>query len=316
MPIGHTTIAPWLNNRRAACLLLFDDSSPTHARHVMPELQRRSMAATYYIVPGAHWWAEFEAAWRSHPPPAGTELANHTTSHQGVRDVEHAIEELGHCNEVIHTLTPLLPRPRLISFCRPGGLPADGWQITAEQDAGLFERFPLIPRPPAAGHCAGVHLKTADEMLQLLHHAQTPAPASPGLAQPAAAPLDYFIFHGVGGDWHSLPLPEFIRFLDHLEPLGEQIWITNPIAAHKYQRQRAATPLTLADANLRRIELCLQSELDSNLYDGPLTLITEVPAAWPACRVTQGNATTTVAAHDARLTYNVGPIGQVLIEPV
>jgi len=55
------------------------------------------------------------------------------------------------------------------------------------------------------------------------------------------------------------------------------------------------------------IRLQLTTTTDPVLYDLPLTLVTQVPAKWAACKVTQGDQTAVVPVTNGFATYHAVP---------
>src|SRR5215218_1738485 len=99
--IGKARIARWKDDKKAAFLLMFDDSIPSHIKVVFPELQKRGFVGTFFVNPGRGEWQPFRDQWEKELPAAGMVYANHTMTHQGVRDLANAEEEIAQCNEVI-----------------------------------------------------------------------------------------------------------------------------------------------------------------------------------------------------------------------
>ena len=57
------------------------------------------------------------------------------------------------------------------------------------------------------------------------------------------------------------------------------------------------------------IQLELKSSADPVLYDHPLTLVVEVPAAWRECKVAQGETLLRIQAVDGFVTFDAAPNG-------
>lgn len=81
--IGHNanleySISNWLDDKRAAVVLTFDDWSPGHPAIVIPELKKRKINATFFItnVLGTPNWDIVRNAYHD-----GNEIANHTKTH-------------------------------------------------------------------------------------------------------------------------------------------------------------------------------------------------------------------------------------------
>jgi len=72
------SISNWLDDKRAAVVLTFDDWSPGHPAIVIPELNKRKINATFFItdVLGTPDWNLVKSAYAN-----GNEIANHTKTH-------------------------------------------------------------------------------------------------------------------------------------------------------------------------------------------------------------------------------------------
>ena len=286
---GPTRIAKWKHDRPAAFLLMFDDSEPTHLAHAIPELVKRDLMGTFFINPGAKWYDA--AGWAAVAANTRMELANHSMHHSGATNVAQADAELGGCQEVLQRLYPGRKVPRLIALSYPGGSP---WTISSQEKEAMLRKYHLLVRPPADGHVAAMQLKTVDQMLQRVEAALV------------AGGLDYLVFHGVGGDWHAVSLEDYRQVLDAVVAHRDQLWITDPVSAHKYAKERDQARVEVLAAEPGLLRLALAATADP-LYDEPLTLITPVPAGWTACTVTQGDRATTVAVEQGSVRYEALP---------
>ncbi|MCY3017896.1 MAG: polysaccharide deacetylase family protein [Planctomycetota bacterium] len=287
---GATRIAQWKDDKKAAFLLMFDDNMPSHVKNVIPELKKRNFTGTFYVNPGKKpFWT---AVWEKDIPAAGVVLANHTMHHTGAKDLAGLEEEIKLCSEAINKVTPNCKEPRLLSFGTPG-VNKDMWQFSKEQINALLAKYNLIDRGPFLG--AVIHYKTGKEMAAVVDKAI------------AAGSAGYIVFHGVGGEWISIPLPDFIELLDHLVATQDQVWVTDHSSAHKYATERAGAEARVVEANDKQIKLSLTSKADAQLYDLPLTLVTQVPAGWQKCQVVQGTKKTVVTATNGAVKFEALP---------
>ena len=294
---GATRIARWKDDKKAALMLMFDDSAPTHVKFVFPELKKRGMIATFYVNPGK--WAQFKNAWETEIPAAGMEYGNHTWTHKGVRDVPDAEDEIGKCTETIQHLFQGTT-PRLISYGQPG-VPKGAWNINDAQLKEILTKQHLILRPSVDGRFAFIHLKTTAAMVAIVDSALEKGTA------------ECVLFHGVGGDWLTFPLPDFREFLDKVEERRQKLWITGHISVHKYETERDGAEVAITQNTADKISLTLKSKADKQLYDQPLTLVTKVPATWTKCEVAQGETKTTVTAKDGLIQYDALPNGDAIV---
>jgi len=287
---GATRIARWKDDKQAAFLLMFDDNMPSHLKNVIPELKKRNFTGTFYVNPGKKpFWT---AAWEKDVPAAGMVLANHTMHHTGAKDLAGLEEEIRQCSEAINKVTPGCKEPRLLSFGTPG-VNKDMWPFSKEQVGALLAKYHLVDRGPFLG--AVIHYKTGKDMAAVVDKAL------------ATGSAGYIVFHGVGGEWISIPLPDFIELLDHLVAKQDQVWITDHISAHKYETERAGAEARVLEATEQQIKLSLASKADPQLYDCPLTLVTQAPAAWQKCQVVQGTKKTSVAVVNGAARFDAVP---------
>ena len=268
---GGTRLRKWKDGKQAVFMMEFDDSCPSQIKNVIPELEKRKMVGTFYIVPGIGPYQNLQSAWEKAALSPYVELANHTWTHSGSDNVAKLDMELAKCNEVILNARPDRKQPRLISFGTPGGVP---WKISKEEWQAGFDKYNLINRPSFYG--PPFHQKSPAEMIAVVDLA---------LSRGDMGHLD---FHGVGGDWHITPMEWFTALLDKLEADRERLWITDPISWHKYVAERKGAQLKELVSNDSEVRVSLTSSTNPELYDLPLTLSTKVPAAWKACVVTQG----------------------------
>jgi hypothetical protein len=297
--VGATQVAKWKDDRKAAFILMFDDSMPSHVKNVVPELKGRGMIGTFYVNPGSGHWQAMKDKWEKELPSLGMVYGNHTFTHKGAKDIPNAEEEFGKCNDAIMAIFPKLKKPTLISFGRPGVKPED-WKITDAQLKELLAKHNLIMRPNVNGRFGAIHLKTAEEMLAIVDKTI------------ASGGADCVAFHGVGGEWLSVTLPLFVTFINGLNEKKEQLWITDHISIHKYETERASAEAHVTAANDKQIQVKLVCKADSQLYDEPLTLMTQTPASWKKVQVVQGTSKTTAAVANGVVKYDVLPNSEVI----
>src|SRR5690606_36114187 len=98
--VGDTRVATWKDDRTAAFLLMFDDGWPSHWQVAIPEMAKRGLIGTFYINPAKTEFIKFQAQWDKLMPETGMIYGNHTMTHHGVRDIEHARWEIGECARI------------------------------------------------------------------------------------------------------------------------------------------------------------------------------------------------------------------------
>ena len=309
--VGDTKVARWKDDRTAAFLLMFDDGWPSHWQVAIPEMQKRGLIGTFYINPAKGEFKKFEDKWKNEIPKTGVVVfGDHTMTHQGVKDVENAEYEIGECANYIRSITKK-PKPELVSYAQPG-VGEGKWNLNEEDTKTILKKYKLIDRPTFRGHGAVYHLKTTEEMLALADKAV----ASKG--------MEYLVIHGVERiepnwgyqDFWPLKQDVFFPLLDGLKERSEkgELWITDHITQHKYEAQRDTAALNVLRRSPSGIALELTCSVDPELYDGALTLITEVPKSWTKATVTQDDKNTEVEVKDGFLKYDALP-GVIRLTP-
>lgn len=290
--VGTTRIEHWPDGKKAAFMMMFDDGCPSHVKNAIPELVKRHLTGTFFIVPDKGEYKAHLAFWEKEVPTLpGIVLGNHSFSHKGYSSVENAEEEMVQANETIFKLFPG-KKPRLLSYATPGGVKN---AISNEQILEIAAKHNLIVRPTFQGHGAAIHYKTGASILDAIDTAMTTGEAA------------YVIFHGVGGDWISFPLDQFAALLDGVETRSQSVWVSDPLSIHQYETERQSAKVSVTSATPTQIKLTLSSEADSSLYDQPLTLTTRTPSSWQKCQVTQGSIKSTAPIVDGHVRYHATP---------
>jgi hypothetical protein len=295
--VGSTQVAKWKDDKKAAFMLMFDDSMSSQIKNVVPELKGRGMIATFYVNPGSGMWQANKEKWEKELPAAGMIYGNHTFTHKGARDVAQGEEEFSKCNDAIRAVFPNLKKPALISFGRPGVKPED-WKLTDAELKELLAKHNLVIRPNVP--FGAINLKTAEEML---------AVADKSIANGSAGCV---AFHGVGGEWLSVTLPMFVTFINGLNEKKEQLWISDHISIHKYETERTTAEAHVENASDKQIQIKVTCKADAQLYDQPLTLMTQTPATWQKVQVVQGSNKSVATAANGVVKYEALPNGEMV----
>jgi hypothetical protein len=315
---GATQVARWKDNKPGALLLEFDDGCASHLSNVIPELKKRGFVGTFYVNPGKGLYTQ---AWENEVPATGVaEYGNHTYRHVGLANPAELDEDLKLCNAAIARAFPDRKLPRLISYGQPG-VPdyKETWLVSEDDLQVVLARLNLIHRGPFMG-AASVY-NGIDQYKGVVDKA---------IADGSAESI---CFHGVGGDWISVPMTEFIPLLDYMVSKQDRLWVTDHISSHKYETERDGAEVTVVAATDTQIRLTLTSRIrpkllgvngqsysndkaDPALYDAPLTLITQVPAGWARCEIAQGAQRKVVAAANGTVQYDALPNGEpITIQP-
>ena len=304
-----TEIARWQDGRTAAFMLMFDDSWPSHWQVAAPELVKRGMIATFYICPGKGEYLKFADKWEQELWKQGMVYGVHTMTHQGVKDVENAEYEIGENARIIRRIVPGTAG-KLVSYAQPG-VAKGAWNITPEQRDELLKKHQLIERPSLVGKMTVFDINTAEEIL---------AVADKAIANQGS---DILVIHGVERlgpdvkwqDFWALKQDVFLPVLDGLKQRRDdgKLWITDHISAHQYQTERESAEVRVIESSSQRIRLQLTCQADPKLYDHPLTLITQVPAAWKRCSIEQQGRKAIREVKNARVRFDAVPNGSEIV---
>lgn len=304
--VGDARVAKWKDDRVGVFLLMFDDGWPGQVEVGIPELQKRGLTATFYMVPDKGEYKAFAAKWAEAEKGGGVVYGVHTMTHQGVKDLEHARWEIGECARIIRDVMQAGGKPdRLLSFAKPGVGPGK-WNITADEQDLILKENNLVDRPPFKGHGAVYHWKTLEEMTALADKAV------------AEKEMNHLILHGVeriGAKWQDFwPLKQeiFLPLLDHLKARQDsrELWVTDHVSWHQYKTGRDSASVKTLEVAPDGIRLELNTQADPAFYDHPLTLVVEVPASWRECSITQGETILRITAVNGFVTFDAVPDGR------
>jgi len=288
-------ICKWKDGKKAVYMLEFDDSLASQVTNAIPELVKRGMVGTFYIIPGSWQYKTRLEDWEKKIPALGMVFGNHTYSHKGAISFKQIDEDIKRCQDEINKCFPDLRKPRLVSFGQPGGVP---WKITPAETQKLFKKYNLIDRPAFYGYPfwpteAEKALKTVDDAI-------------------ASGEMGHHDFHGVGGDYGTTPMSLFLQILDKLDANREIFWITDPVSWHQYQAERSASGVSVVSQDEKLIKLKLVCKTQYDLYDLPLSLRVQVPSGWNECSVKQGKRTVKFKAVNGAFICSVQPVTGVI----
>lgn len=280
-------------------MLEFDDGAPTHLEFAIPALKSRGMPGTFYINPGNGPFRNHRSSWAREASSPGIEVANHTFSHIGGATVEEFDREIALANDVIDQLYPHRPRRRLRTWARPG-VPKEQWGIGEADIQAVLAKYHMVERPPFFG--PPFSIKTIPEMHEWVDGAV------------AAGELRHLVFHGVGGDWHSAPLPYFFALLEKLESLSGELWLTHPLTAHQYEVVRDSAVVIPLGSTRASLRFRIATDCDTTLYDQPISFAVRVPRQWEQAAVVQDERRKIVPVQRGELVFDAIPGGgEVLI---
>jgi peptidoglycan/xylan/chitin deacetylase (PgdA/CDA1 family) len=268
------TICKWLDGRRAAHSIRFDDSHPTHILHVIPLLREYGYRGTFMINPGRPNYQNHKDAWEACARQGDQELANHTHHHSGCTDDDDADRELGDTARYIWSLFP--NRSKLLILARGG---ATTWTTTTPFRYWL-DKYHLVSLRRGS-------VSMADEY----------GPRLPLFQRRLAEALEngsWFQthYHAIGEGHLSMTEENFAAVLEITKQHEDRLWISGMADIYKYRQERSAASLALTSAGPKRATLRVSCATDPELYDQRLTIQLSLPETWAAeaVTVTDGDA--------------------------
>lgn len=290
-------IEKWPDGKKAPFLLQFDDGCVSQLNLAIPELKKRGMAGTFYVIANAGHFTGNLARWEKEFPAPGLVLGNHTFTHKGAQSVEDLDKELAKAQEVVKRLMKY-DKPHLIAFGQPGGVP---WKVSKEELETVLKKHDLVNRPPFWG--ATIHLKSLDDYAKLIDKAVK------------RGEMGHVDFHGTGGDWLTPSKEDFLKILDKVEERKGDLWITDMVSWHQYQKEREGAKVSAA-ADGKGVKVNLECSTDAAFYDFPLDVSIAAPKDWKGCQATQGGKEIPAVLRDGRAVVKAAPVsGEIVISP-
>jgi len=286
---GTTSIAKWKDGKKGAYSLRFDDSMWSHKDHAIPNLVQRGLVGSFYINPANERYGYGIDSWESLLSRVGIEMCPHSMNHTGAGDYEEADYEVGEAFRTVWRLNPP-DKSKLYPWSQGGGTT---WP------SGYREV--VLKKYPVANFMEnGVRYPDGDNKKELIDFAKK------AMKDDA---WHYVLTHGTGPhlEWLGFEVSNFEGLLDYLESVKDKLWVGNVGDIHKYVTERKTASVDIKEAGTSQIRLALTSDADVELYDYPLTLITEVPSGWEFCHISQGPLQSIMPVKSGKVTYEAIP---------
>lgn len=274
----NCTVCTWNDDKAAALSLTFDDGLASHVGLAAPLMHEKGFLATFFIVIG-HVGIPYGAEWAEWQTVVdmGHEIASHTINHPDLTTI--SSEQLW--REVVLSKSFIeqnITNTRIQTFCYPGGaynqnvidliedhyLGARGvpdGQLVPESHSPV-NPYTIIPVP------FGTNERISD-MNQLIEDATE---TGGWLVE---------MIHGIEADgYEPVPLTNFVSHLDYLVTRQDDVWVAPFGRVIKYIQERdVVTPVVTQVSDLN-FSILLESVLNAEVFDEPLTVKISVPADW------------------------------------
>lgn len=287
--VGNTTIAKWKDNKKGAYTLRFDDSMMSHKDHTVPNLVKRGLVGSFFLNPATNRYGYGIDVWESQASRIGIELCPHTMNHIGAGDFMEADYEIGESFRTVWMLNPP-DKSKLYPFNRGGGTEwPDGYRETIQSNY-----------PVADYSTESVRYSGKDDLNELIDFAKQ------AMQDDAWHTV---LTHGTGPnlEWLGFEVSNFEALLDYLESVKDKMWVGNAGDIYKYVIERKMARVDLVKSDAGSIQLNLTSEVEPELFDYPLTLITDVPATWEYCKVIHGDMVGIYPVVSGKVMYEATP---------
>lgn len=228
--LGQAFAGPWPGDRKAAVVLTYDDALPSHLDTAIPALDAAGLKGTFFLI-GSGIRKEHIARWRA-AAADGHELGNHTIFHACLAatypapprytaetyTVDTMLKEIATMN----TMLTAIDGKDQHSYAMPCGNRLAG----GEDYVGPLGKAGLVRYARGCNYPGG----TIDPMevpSQWFAETATGADLIAAVKRvEQSGGLLVVGFHGVGGDYLTVPAKSHAELLDYLKARQDTIWTT------------------------------------------------------------------------------------------
>jgi peptidoglycan/xylan/chitin deacetylase (PgdA/CDA1 family) len=307
------TIAPWLNGKKAALSLTFDDAINGQFTVAVPMLNKYGFRSTFFIISNLvqpqlkSWQPVTDAA------DSGHEIANHTLAHPHLHSLgaDSIAYQFTACNQNIAEHIPLQTSFTLAYPYGDGGNNTDSEQVVRNIASQYFTGARATRNnklPYNTYHFANStddYYKVnsdmiADSVSQSLFPAHLDETITAG---------GWYVptYHGIENGWIIVKKEAFAQQLTEVNKRKNDLWIAPFGEVIKYIRERDCITLSIAFENRRKIVFALRDTLGNNqVYNQPLT-IQLIANGYKVKNIKQGNNTLPFTKDENMITFNALP---------
>jgi len=278
------SIPNWLDNKKAAVALTFDDWSAGHPAIVVPELKKRNINATFFVSQalGIPNWTQVQNA-----SADGNEIANHTFKHLDLTTLS-AAEKKTEIRDAKYFFSSKIGGKHLISFAYPFGTYNQEVIDSIRNSNHIGSRSVQ----PSSGNYTYNFAPTDNDYYKILTYGMDNTISLSqfyGQIQNTinGGGLLTYLYHSIysntvtDNSYAQIHQDVLAKQLDTLISKKDQVWICTFGQAIQYHREKKTAVLTetsapFADGNTWKLNL--SDQLPDSLYFQALTMKVKIPA--------------------------------------
>jgi peptidoglycan/xylan/chitin deacetylase (PgdA/CDA1 family) len=288
-------LATWRGFRASAVSYTFDDNSPKQFSVAQPMFDAKGLSATFFCIVGnlsASQWATIESA-----AAKGHEIASHTLTHPDLTKLtdDQVAVELSESKNLIESHTGQKCVSHAYPYC---AVP----KKTITSRYYPFARScneSLVPSAPTDFLSVGA----------MGSHSTQMNTASDNAASSGSWLV--WLIHGIDDDPACCPITSSVlqSNLNHVTADTNKWWIETFGNVCRYIQERNTSGLTVVSNGAFHITLRLTNNLDSAIFNYPLTLRRPMPDGWDEATITQSGVPVSSQVVAGNLMFDVVPNG-------
>ncbi len=327
--IGSVKIAKWKDNKKAALMMYFYDSTPGQAKIAVPLLNEYKFVGTFFANPGSKKYIENKTIWEHDSQKIGggcQELANHSMNHHGAKNYAEAESEIADAAKAIWKARGEAENSSFIAFNKGG---STNWEIENEELFEILNKYNnlssvnVTPFGNYIGESmAGTQILKGDNADKILINKQT------ALDNRHILMLS---FHGISDnpdkptdDWGNgaVYIDEFKKAMDNLKADEHLFWSAGYVQLHKYIWERKITTPKLTKKSDSEYEITFSRDTSKlktkqkaeSFYNEPITLLVKLADNVNHCTVQQDGKTIPHSIKNGKLKFNAMPFTSLAVK--
>ena len=246
------SVCKWDNDKKAAVVLTFDDWTAGQLPIVVPELKKRNMRATFYVMrsivgTAQHPWSEVQQA-----AADGNEIANHTITHPSLSNIS-AAQLSTEIRGMRDSILKHLPSQSSASFAYPYGA-FNQQVIDSVKKTGHISSRSVFP---SSKNYTYDFAPKEDDYYQILTYGMDGTKTTAQFFQEVKNVIDgggllTYLYHSVDDakgtykdTWYAKVQQDSLqKQFDALLSVQDRVWITTMEEAIKYHREARCAKIT------------------------------------------------------------------------